>query len=102
MLAEAMRQLANHDDRHVCQGPEPNQYSSFKDFMDAKPPIFHEAEEPLQVDEWLSTIVQRFGLLHLTEGMKALYAGHQLQGLAGIWWTHHMTTFPANVEIVWD
>ena len=24
MLAEAMRQLANHDDRHVRQGPEPN------------------------------------------------------------------------------
>jgi hypothetical protein len=24
MLAEAMRQLVNHDDRHVCQGPKPN------------------------------------------------------------------------------
>ena len=24
MLAEAMRQLANRDDRHVRQGPEPN------------------------------------------------------------------------------
>ena len=42
MLAEAMRQMANRDDRHVCQGPEPNQYSSFKDFMDTKPPIFRE------------------------------------------------------------
>ena len=29
------------------QGPEPNQYSSFKDFQDTKPPIFKEAEEPL-------------------------------------------------------
>ena len=35
---------------HACQqhqGPEPNQYSSFKDFQDIKPPIFEEAEEPL-------------------------------------------------------
>ena len=79
MLAEAMRQMANCDDRHVHQGPEPNQYSSFKDFMDTKPPIFCEAEEPLQADEWLSMIEQRFGLLRLTEGMKATYAGHQLQ-----------------------
>ena len=102
MLAEAMRQMANREDRHVHQGPEPNQYSSFKDFMDTKPPIFHEAEEPLQADEWLSTIEQRFGLLRLTEGMKASYAGHQLQGPVGIWWTHHRTTFPANIEIVWD
>ena len=52
MLAEAMRQMANREDRHVRQGPEPNQYSSFKDFMDTKLPIFREAEEPLQADEW--------------------------------------------------
>ena len=30
MLAEAMRQMANREDRHVRQGPKPNQYSSFK------------------------------------------------------------------------
>ena len=29
------------------QGPEPNQYSSFKDFQDTKPPIFKVAKEPL-------------------------------------------------------
>jgi hypothetical protein len=51
-----MRQLVNRDDRHVHQGSKPNQYSSFKDFMDTKLPIFREAKEPLQVDEWLSTI----------------------------------------------
>jgi hypothetical protein len=76
MLAEVMHQMANRDDRLVRQGPELNQYSSFKDFMDTKPPIFREAEEPLQADEWLSTIEQRFCLLRLTEGMKASYAGH--------------------------
>jgi hypothetical protein len=47
LLAEAMHQLVNRDDRHIHQGLEPNQYSSFKDFMDMKPPIFREAEEPL-------------------------------------------------------
>jgi hypothetical protein len=41
-------------DQH--QGPEPNQFSTFKDFLDTKPPIFKEAEEPLQSDEWLNTI----------------------------------------------
>jgi hypothetical protein len=102
MLAETMRQLVNRDDRNVRQGPEPNQYNSFKDFMDTKPSIFREAEEPLQADEWLSTIEQRFQLLRLTEGMKASYAGNQLQGPTGIWWNHHKTTFPANIEVVWD
>jgi hypothetical protein len=32
MLADAMRQLANREARHGRQGPEPNQYSDFKDF----------------------------------------------------------------------
>jgi hypothetical protein len=70
--------------------------------MDTKPPIFREVEEALQADEWLSTIEQWFHLLRLTEGMKASYAGHQLLGPAGIWWNHHRTTFPANIEIFWD
>ena len=29
------------------QGPELNQYSTFKDFLETKPPIFKEAEELL-------------------------------------------------------
>ena len=33
--------------RQQHQGPELNQYSSFKDFQDTKPPIFKVAEEPL-------------------------------------------------------
>jgi hypothetical protein len=44
--------------------------------MDTKPPIFREAEEPLQADEWRSTIEQKFNLLRVTEGMKASYARH--------------------------
>ena len=32
-------------DQH--QGPEPNQFSTFKDFLDTKPPVFKEVEEPL-------------------------------------------------------
>ena len=33
-------------DQH--QGPEPNQFCTFKDFLNTKPPVFKEAEEPLQ------------------------------------------------------
>ena len=48
--------------------------------MDTKPPSFREAEEPLQAEEWLNTVEQKFLLLWLTEGLKAEYAAHQLQG----------------------
>ena len=63
-MGEVLRGLAQNvghgreQDQH--QGPEPNQYSEFKDFLHTKPPIFKEAEEPLQADEWLNTIEQKF------------------------------------------
>jgi len=42
--------------REQNQAPEPNQFSTFKDFLDTKPPIIKEAEETLQANEWLNTI----------------------------------------------
>jgi hypothetical protein len=101
MLADPMRQLANREARHGRQGPEPNQYSDFKDFLDTKPPLFKEEEEPLQADEWLNTIEQKFRLLCLTDELKTEYASHQLHGPAGIWWSHYSSTLPANVPIAW-
>ena len=47
-VLHGLTQNAGHGwgrDQH--QGPEPNQFSTFKDFLDTKPPIFKEAEEPL-------------------------------------------------------
>jgi hypothetical protein len=84
LLADAMRQLVNQDARHGRQGPEPNQHSDFKDFLDTMPPLFKEAEEPLQANEWLNTIEQKFCLLRLTEELKTEYASHQLHGPTSI------------------
>jgi len=47
-MLRGLAQNAGHGrgrDQH--QGPEPNQFSTFKDFLDTKPHIFKEAEEPL-------------------------------------------------------
>ena len=57
-MGEAMRTMAQlvAQGRHQCQGAEPNQYIDFKEFLDTKLPIFKEAEEPLQAEEWLNTL----------------------------------------------
>jgi hypothetical protein len=102
LLAEVMHQLVNRDARHGHQGLEPNQYSDFKDFLDTKPPLFKETEEPLQAKEWLNTIEQKFRLLRLTDELKIEYASHQLHGPTGIWWSHYHSTLPPNVQINWD
>ena len=100
-MGEVLRGLAQNTShgrgRDQHQGPEPNQFSNFKDFLDTKPPIFKEAEEPLQVDEWLNTIEQKFRLLRVTEHLKAEYTSHQLQGPAGIWWSR--STLPGDAQI---
>jgi len=48
--------MANLGGQNAQNGPAPNQYNSFKDFMDTKPPSFREAEEPLQAEEWLNSV----------------------------------------------
>jgi hypothetical protein len=71
-------------------------------FLNTKPPLFKEAEEPLHADEWLNTIEQKFRLLRLTEELKTEYTSRQLHGPAGIWWSHYRSMLPPNVPITWD
>ena len=102
LLTETINQMANQGGRNVQHGPAPNQYNSFKDFTDTKPPSFREAEEPLQAEEWLDTVEQKFRLLWLTDSLKAEYATHQLQGPAGIWWNQHRETLLDNTVVDWN
>jgi hypothetical protein len=78
-MEAALRSIAANTRR----GPNPggnevNQYSTFKDFLDTKPPIFKEAAKPLEADEWINTMENKFCLLRLTESLKTKYAAHQL------------------------
>jgi len=104
MLNEVMRTMAqqNGGGRNARQGGEPNQYSDFKDFHDTRPPIFKDVSEPLKADEWLNTLEQKFLLLRVTEELKTEYAAHQLQGPAGIWWSHYRSTLPTNAAVTWE
>jgi hypothetical protein len=64
----ALRHIANNTRRGLNPGGhEANQYSSFKDFMDTKPPIFKEAIEPLDAEEWINTMEDKFHVLRMIE-----------------------------------
>jgi hypothetical protein len=102
-MEDFLRTIANNVQRGNNQGGGNgvNQYSNFKDFMDIRPLIFKEATEPLDAEEWINTIEDKFRVFRLTEVLKTEYATHQLQGPAGMWWKHHRTTFPPNAQISW-
>ena len=55
------------------------------DFTDTRPPVFSKVDEPLEADDWLRTIEQKFELIHRTEVQKPRFAAQQLRGAAGAW-----------------
>jgi len=99
----ALHNIANNTHRGANPGgQEVNWYSSFKDFVDTKPPVFKEAAEPLEADEWINNMEQKFHLLWMTEELKVEYVAHQLEGPDRIWWFHHRTTYPEGTPITWN
>jgi hypothetical protein len=73
----ALHNIANNTLHGLNQGGhEANQYSSFKDFMDTRPPILKEAAEPLDAEEWINIMEDKFRVLRMTEVWKTEYAAH--------------------------
>jgi hypothetical protein len=44
--------------------------------MDTRPLIFKEATEPLNAEEWINTIEDKFYVLRMTKVLKTEYAAH--------------------------
>jgi hypothetical protein len=40
--------------------------------MDTRPPIFKKAIEPLEADEWINTMEQKFRLVRLSDDLKII------------------------------
>jgi len=51
-------------------------------FLGTQPPLFHKADEPLEVDSWLKTIESKFTLYPYNDEDKAGFAAQQLRGPA--------------------
>ena len=75
----ARQQLQQQGRRAYPQGPRE---TSYLDFSETRPPLFVKAEDPLQADEWIRVIEQKFGLLRCTETQKPLFVAQQLRGPA--------------------
>jgi hypothetical protein len=60
----AGQQFQQQGGRGYQQGPRE---TSYLDFSETRPPLFVKAEDPLEADEWLQVIEQKFGLLRCSE-----------------------------------
>jgi hypothetical protein len=89
-LAEAIAVLVNATTDNTCflremagnqsqqrggrvppQGPRDTTYL---EFSETRPPLFVKAEEPLEVDEWVRVMEQKFELIQCTKVQKPLFA----------------------------
>ena len=68
----AQNQLAPHPN-HGRRNNE-NDESTYIDFTDTRPPMFSKAEEPLEADDWLQIMEQKFELIRCTEIQKPRFA----------------------------
>jgi hypothetical protein len=95
----ARQQIQQQGRRAYPQGPRE---TSYLDFSKTRPPLFVKAEDPLEADEWIRVIEQKFGLLRCTETQKPLFAAQQLRGPASTRWGNYVAIHPAGHQITWD
>jgi hypothetical protein len=87
---------------HSARNPQGPRETSYLDFSKTHPPLFVKAEDPLEADEWIHVIEQKFGLLRCSETQKPLFVAQQLRGPASTWWGNFVAVQPADHQITWD
>jgi hypothetical protein len=93
------QQLQQQGGRAYPQGPCE---TSYLDFSETRPPLFIKTKDPLEADEWVRVIEQKFGLIQCTETQKPLFAAQQLRGPASTWWGNYVAIQPARHQVTWD
>jgi hypothetical protein len=71
LMRVLMENLMHRGVRQPHHQPVMDSYTSF---LATHPPLFTEASDPLEADNWLRIIESKFGLLHYTEFQKIMYA----------------------------
>jgi hypothetical protein len=71
------------------------------EFSETRPSLFVKAEEPLEADEWIQVMEQKFGLIRCTETQKPLFAAQQLRGPTSTSWANFAAIQPAGHLVTW-
>jgi hypothetical protein len=62
--ASVLREVLQNQNQYGARVPPNNtRNASYMEFMETRPPTFIKAEKPLEADEWLWVMEQKFGLI---------------------------------------
>ena len=102
--ARLLREIAQSN-QNMMQGNRgrnhPRHEATYVDFTDTRPLVFTKADEPLEADDWLRTMEQKFDLIPCTEFQKPVFATQQLRGAVGAWYANLMAMQTAGVPLTW-
>jgi hypothetical protein len=100
--ARVLREVLQNQNQPGARVPPNNaRNASYMEFMETRPPTFIKAEEPLEADEWLWVVEQKFGLIQCTEVQKPQFAAQLLRGPTSTWWANFVVVQPAGHQITW-
>jgi hypothetical protein len=92
-------QFQQHGGRVPPQVPRDTTYL---EFSKTQPLLFIKAEEPLEADEWVRVMEQKFGLIRCTEVQKPLFAAQQLRGPTSTWWANFSAIQLVGHQVTWE
>jgi hypothetical protein len=98
-----LREMAGSQfQQHGGRAPQEPCDTTYLEISETRPPLFIKAEEPLEADEWVRVMEQKFGLIRCTKTQKPLFAAQQLRGPASTYWAHFSAIQPAGHQITWE
>jgi hypothetical protein len=94
-----------HHEARELQQQQPCQHqqheTSYLDFLVTHLPVFAEATDPLEADNWLRTTEAKVYLLRCSEMQKTMFTAQQLHGSVSAWWVTFIATLPNGHQVAW-
>nr|AAV43999.1 putative polyprotein [Oryza sativa Japonica Group] len=81
--------------------PPPPQHSKLAEFLRIRPPTFSSSNNPVDALDWLHAVGKKLDTVQCSDEEKVIFAAHQLQGPASLWWDHFQATQPEGQPITW-
>nr|ABF95994.1 retrotransposon protein, putative, Ty3-gypsy subclass [Oryza sativa Japonica Group] len=81
--------------------PPPPQHSKLAEFLRIRPPTFSSSNNPVDALDWLHAVGKKLDTVQCSDEEKVVFAAHQLQGPASLWWDHFQAAQPEGQPITW-
>jgi hypothetical protein len=100
-LLQTMQQTLVNMQAAPPQAPPPPPRDRLREFQRTKPPIFSQALEPMDADDWLKSVEKKLQVVQCNNREKVLLASHQLSAPAANWWDAYVEAHEDPESINW-